>query len=120
MFGTKVVIPDRLPLVPQIIGPNNKHGEKITAMRAAGLLAEDVSVLPGSWSYSDSSADLPLLELAGEAVMIHPGAKLAAIGRERGWRTMTPPRPYSGKWGGRLAAGLQVLGLYRVPAPRKV
>lgn len=120
VFGTKVVIPDRLPLVPQITGPNNKHGEKIAAMRAAGLLAEDVSVLPGSWSYSDSSADLPLLELAGEAVMIHPGAKLAAIGRERGWRTMTPPRPYSGGWGGRLSAGLQVLGLYRLPAPRKV
>jgi HAD superfamily hydrolase (TIGR01490 family) len=119
VFGTRVVIPDRLPLVPKITGPNNKHGEKITAMRAAGLIAEDVSVLPDSWSYSDSSADLPLLELAGEAVMIHPGAKLAAIGKERGWRTMTPRRPYRGTWGGRVAACLQVLGLYRIPAARK-
>lgn len=120
VFGTKLVIPDRLPLVPEIMGPNNKHGEKITAMRVAGLLPEGVTKLPESWSYSDSSADLPLLELAGEAVMIHPGARLASIGKERGWRTMTPPRPYRGRWGGRFAACLQVLGLYRLPTVRKV
>ncbi len=119
-FGTRVILSDRFPLVPEIQGPNNKHGEKIRAMRSAGLVAADVSVLPDSCSYSDSAADLPLLEFAGEAVLIHPSAKLAAIGRERGWRTMTPPRPYSGKWGGRLATCLQVLGLYRLPRGRKV
>ena len=72
-------------------------------------------MLADSWAYSDSSADLPLLELVENAVMIHPGAKLAAVGAEHGWRTMTPARPYAGKWSGRLAACAQACGLYRVP-----
>ncbi len=114
VFGTRVPLPEKMPLLPVIEGPNNKHGEKIAAMRLAGLVPEEPPVLAGSWSYSDSSADLPLLELAEHAVMIHPGAKLAAIGAARGWRTMTPPRPYPGRWSGHLAAALQACGLYRV------
>lgn len=113
-FGTAVALPERMPLLPEITGPNNKHGAKIVAMRAAGLIPEEPPVLADCWSYSDSSADLPLLELAEHAVMIHPGARLAAIGAERGWRTMTPRRPYAGKWSGRFAMGLQTLGLYPV------
>lgn len=118
VFGTRLVVSDRMPFLPRIEGPNNKHGEKIAAMRERGLLPDEPPVLPDSWSYSDSSADLPLLNLAENAVMIHPGPKLSAIGQSRGWRTMTPLRPYAGKWGGRLAMALQVLGLYRVP-PRQ-
>ncbi|HRQ90037.1 MAG TPA: HAD-IB family hydrolase, partial [Bacteroidia bacterium] len=110
VFGTKVVVPERMPWLPAIEGPNNKHGEKIEAMRAAGLVPDEPPMLADSWSYSDSSADLPLLELAEHAVMIHPGKRLAAIGAERSWRTMTPTRPYAGKWGGRLAMIRQVLG----------
>lgn len=115
VFGTRLMIPDRMPLLPRIDGPNNKHGEKIAAMRGAGLIPDAPPVLVDAWSYSDSSADLPLLELAEHAVMIHPGARLAAIGAEREWRTMTPPRPYAGKWSGRFTMLLQVLGLYHVP-----
>ncbi len=115
VVGTKVELPEQMPFLPAITGPNNKHGEKIVAMRALGLIPDEPEVLPDSWSYSDSSADLPLLELAEHAVMIHPGAKLAAIGEARGWRTMTPRRPYAGKWTGRLAMLRQVLGIYRVP-----
>ncbi len=113
VVGTKVEIPDSVPFLPAIEGPNNKHGEKIVAMRELGIVPEGAGTLEDSWSYSDSSADLPLLELAEHAVMIHPGAKLAAIGAARGWRTLTPRRPYSGKWAGRAATLLQVLGLYR-------
>jgi HAD superfamily hydrolase (TIGR01490 family) len=114
VFGTRVPLPGRLPLLPVIEGPNNKHGEKIVAMRAVGLVPEEPPVLADSWSYSDSSADLPLLELAEHAVMVHPGTRLAEIGALRGWRTMTPARPYVGRWGGHLAAARQVCGLYRV------
>lgn len=117
VFGTKVEMSDPAPFLPGIAGPNNKHGEKIVAMRGLGLIPAEPETLADSWSYSDSSADLPLLELAEHAVMIHPGTRLAAIGDARGWRTMTPPRPYSGKWTGRLATLRQALGLY--PAPRR-
>ena len=119
VFGTRLVVPDRLPWLPKIEGPNNKHGEKITAMRVAGLIPEEFHVLADSWSYSDSSADLPLLELVEHAVMIHPGEKLATIGAKHGWRTMSPRRPYAGKWSGRLATLRQVLGCYRVESLQK-
>ena len=118
VFGTRLIIPDRMPLLPAIEGPNNKHGEKITAMRRAGLVPSEPPVLADSWSYSDSSADLPLLELAEHAVMIHPGPRLAAVGATHGWQTMTPRRPYAGKWSGRFTMLLQALGLYQVP-PRQ-
>ncbi len=116
VFGTRLVVTERLPWLPGIEGPNNKRGEKITAMRRAGLIPEEPTEIADSWSYSDSSADLPLLELVENAVMIHPGTKLAAIGATREWLTMTPRRPYAGKWSGRLATLRQVLGLYEVEA----
>lgn len=41
-----------------------------------------------STAYSDSINDLPLLEAANHAVVVHADARLAAIAAERGWRTM--------------------------------
>jgi HAD superfamily hydrolase (TIGR01490 family) len=38
--------------------------------------------------YSDSINDLPLLELATEAVATNPNPALEAIARERGWRIL--------------------------------
>jgi len=114
-LGTDLEIPGVMPFLPVITVPNNKHGAKVVAMIDRGLIPEDVVMLADSWAYSDSSADLPLLELVGNAVMIHPGTNLAAIGAGHGWRTMTPARPYAGKWSGRLAACAQACGLYRAP-----
>ena len=73
-------------------------------------------VLPDSWGYSDSVTDVPLLVICENGVMIHPGSKLAGIGAGKGWETRAPVRPYSGKWGGRIASALQACGFYRVPA----
>ena len=113
--GTDMAIPETIPFLPVISGPNNKYGAKIVAMRTRGLIPDDVAMLADSWAYSDSAADLPLLEIVESAVMIHPGERLAAIGAERGWRTMTPPRPYRGKWSGRIASCAQALGFYQLP-----
>ena len=113
-IGTSMKTPERMPFLPEISGPNNKHRAKIEAMIARGIIPEDCEMLAGSWSYSDSTADLPLLMIAEHGVMIHPGKSLAAAGLEHGWRTMTPSRPYSGKWSGRLSACAQAIGLYRV------
>lgn len=119
-LGTRLEIEDPMPLLPRIEGANNKHGAKITAMIAAGLIPdlerEGMEVLADSWSYSDSPADIPLLSIAEHGVMIHPGEKLEAVGLERGWQTMTPPRPYEGKAGSTAAAVRQILGLYEVKA----
>ncbi len=114
VIGTALEVPATMPFLPVITGPNNKHGAKVTAMKERGLIPDGGTMLADSWAYSDSSADLPMLELVENAVMIHPGAKLAAAGARHGWRTMTPARPYSGKWSGFLAASAQACGLYRV------
>ena len=65
-----------------------------------------------SWSYSDSAADLPLLEYAGYAVLVHPSRSLAAIGQQRGWSILHPTRPYSTKMGDMLRVVLQMFGLH--------
>ncbi len=43
--------------------------------------------------YSDSINDLPLLELAGEAVAVDPDDRLRRVARERGWKILSlrPP-----------------------------
>lgn len=114
IFGTALVIEPRQPWLPRLAGPNNKRGAKIDAMRERGLIDPDMCLLPDSWAYSDSPADLPLLQLAEHPVMIHPGRRLAKHGWSEGWRAMTPARPYAGTWGDRLATVQQVLGIYRV------
>lgn len=41
--------------------------------------------LEGSWFYSDSNNDLPLLETVDNPVAANPDERLSAIARERGW-----------------------------------
>ena len=113
-IGTDMKVEETMPFLPHIEGPNNKHAEKVDAMRKHGLIPPDLPMVGNSWAYSDSSADIPLLSIAEHGVMIHPGERLQSAGLEHGWRTMTPPRPYNGKWGGRRAMLLQALGLYRL------
>ena len=43
--------------------------------------------------YSDSINDLPLLELAGEAVAVDPDDKLGRIARRRGWKILSLRAP---------------------------
>jgi predicted DNA-binding transcriptional regulator YafY len=62
-----------MPWPPQFTGPNNKREAKITAMRVRGLLKPDSALpLPGAWAYTDSVADLPLLDCAEHGVLVHP------------------------------------------------
>lgn len=103
-----------MPFMPVVLGENNKREVKLAAMReqVQAVAAASREELADSWSYSDSAADLPLLELAGNAVLVHPAPGLAAIGRERGWEVIYPQRPYGSRMGDLGLATLQVLGLY--------
>jgi phosphoserine phosphatase len=38
--------------------------------------------------YSDSHSDLPMLEAAGHAVVVHPDPRLRRVARQRGWPTV--------------------------------
>ncbi len=111
-LGTQMITDDPMPFLPDIIGPNNKHGAKITAMIEKEIIPPGDGPLPNSWAYSDSSADIPLLSHAEKGVMIHPGEVLAAKGQEMNWSTLTPDRPYHGKWGASFTNLRQALGLW--------
>ena len=113
-IATRVEPQEVMPFMPRVIGQNNKREEKIARMKneipAVANASEEQ--LRESWSYSDSKADLPLLELAGNAVLIHPSTELEAIGMERGWKVLRPKRPYETKAGDVWGSVRQALGLY--------
>ena len=49
--------------------------------------------LAGSFAYSDSITDLPMLELVGNPVAVNPDRELARVARDREWETLTFQRP---------------------------
>ena len=49
--------------------------------------------LAGSYAYSDSVTDLPMLELVGHPVVVNPDKELARIAREREWEIREFRRP---------------------------
>lgn len=114
--GTRLVLGETMPLIPRIDGDNNKKEAKIAAMKERRLIPADYDLdrygpIPGSWAFSDSSADLPLLGIAEWGVTIHPGRKLAREAARRGWSCLVPPRPYRGRWEGKMATVLLALGM---------
>jgi len=62
--------------------PSYREG-KVTRLRS--WLAEHQEELAGSWFYSDSHNDLPLLELVEHPVAVNPDTILARHARENGW-----------------------------------
>src|SRR5436309_9478493 len=49
--------------------------------------------LAGSYAYSDSITDLPMLELVGHPVAVNPDRELARVARERDWDVRYFQRP---------------------------
>lgn len=117
--ATRVQPQERMPFLPKVIGSNNKREAKIAAMKLAvpAVATATQEELEDSWAYSDSAADLPLLELAGHKVLVHPNAALAAIGEAQGWQILRPKRPYESKAGDVWASARQALGVYATQAP---
>jgi len=68
------------------------YGEnKAVAMRE---IAEREGIdLSGSWAYSDSATDLPMLEAVGRPVAVNPDRALAKIARERDWEVRNFIKP---------------------------
>lgn len=113
-IATQFEIGDTFPGMPRLVTGNNKHAAKIVAMEEAVPGVAELTERERStcWSYSDSAADLPLLEYAGFAVLIHPSKNLAAIGKARDWAILHPARPYRTKLGDMLRVVRQMFGLH--------
>lgn len=88
---------------------NHKGAAKVSRLR---------EVLPAAWfekdgrlrrchGFTDSRADLPMLELCAAATVVNPSPELAALARRSGWSIVNPWRP----WRNRLDFSLRVLAL---------
>jgi HAD superfamily hydrolase (TIGR01490 family) len=114
-FGTTLEIAPRVRLFPDIIGGNNKGANKLVKMSAIlpdGFDPDSGETLPNSHGFSDSHADLPMLNICESASMVHPTDKLQLEGEKRGWNTYLPERPTSGKRSFAMACIRQALGIY--------
>jgi phosphoserine phosphatase len=63
------------------------------AAAARELAAREGYDLAGSFAYSDSHTDLPLLEAVGNAVAVNPDRALRRAALERGWPVLRFERP---------------------------
>ncbi len=112
-YGTRVEVGERVPLFPDITGSNNKGKSKIARMREHFPETwNEGDVLPNSYGYSDSHADLPMLMLCQRNVMVHPTEKLREVGKKYGWQEITPLRPTKNKREFGIACAKQALGMY--------
>jgi HAD superfamily hydrolase (TIGR01490 family) len=74
--------------------------------RAIEQLAEREGLdLSGSYAYSDSASDLPMLRVVGHPVAVNPDATLAKEAREKGWEILRFDR-----LGRRLKAAVGLVG----------
>ena len=87
---------------------NHKGAAKVVRLREE---------LPASWfengklrnchGFTDSRADLPMLELCDAATVVNPSQELASLAQRASWRIVRPPRP----WRNRFDFALRVLVL---------
>jgi HAD superfamily hydrolase (TIGR01490 family) len=112
-LATRVELPPRMPMVARIDGPNNKRAAKIDAMRRYGPLSPGTALpIRGSWSYTDSPVDIPLLECAEHGVLVHPQPGFAAMAGGRGWKIVRPC-PAVSRLAWYKAAMAMVLGVWK-------
>lgn len=113
-FGTRIDIGKKVSLFPDIIGKNNKGNAKIQRMQH--LFPEHWQcgdILSDSYGYSDSQADIPMLDICEHNTMVHPTDTLKKYGTPRQWELSQPKRPTSGKWQFAIACAKQALGFYK-------
>ena len=119
--ATQFQVGNIVPLRPPLTGTNNKREVKIAAMKKAipGVAALTDEQRFHCWAYSDSPADIPLLEFCGNRILVHPGSRLRKHFPEHDVTIITPRRPYWGRVGDMLASVRQIFGLYRERGPSR-
>ncbi len=114
-FGTQMEMTPRVPLFPDLPGGNNKGSNKLIKMRH--ILPDgfdmDKDTLPNSFGFSDSHADLPMLRVCEQAVMVHPTERLHEEGKKSAWELRTPERPTIGKRQFAFACLRQAFGIWK-------
>lgn len=96
-FGTTIPDHEPMPLFPALV--NNKGAEKIRRLRQElpQLFCKETGRVLDSHGYSDSCADLPMLELCQTATVINPSPRLHAIACSRSWEILRLPLPWKNR-----------------------
>jgi len=92
-LGTALAPTPTCPLWPKLV--NHKGAAKVERLRQSlppSYFAD--GKLRGSHGYTDSRADLPMLELCHAASVVNPDAALATLAHAAGWHILRPPRPW--------------------------
>jgi len=111
-LGTRV---ETGPLFPAL--ENHKGPAKVERLREVLPAAYfDHGKLRNSHGYTDSPADLPMLELCGPVTVVNPSARFAAFARMAGWEIVRPARPWTNRADFAVRALALLLGLGRDPA----
>lgn len=102
------------PLFPPLV--NHKGTRKVTRLREV-LPADWFSdeKLPACHGYTDSTADLPMLELCHTATVVNPKPQLAEIAASRRWDVERPLRPWKTKADFTLRALALLFGIGKDP-----
>ena len=114
-YGTRVEFEGFMPLFPDFTGGNNKKEVKVSRLLEEGEIVEN-GVQKNSRGFSDSTVDLPMLELCEEVTVVNPGEKLWEIAESRGWETVRPSRPFSSRRAMAFRCLRQICGLDTVSA----
>lgn len=93
-LGTLFDWGEKVAFFPELMGQNHKGQEKVRRLGELGIVR-------GVAAYSDSLADVPMLEISDEKIMVNPLPGMRALGESQGWRLMEPARP----WRGRVSFG---------------
>lgn len=110
VFGTVVEVGESLAWFPRFPLGNNKKENKVVRLRdELGL----EGVLSNSEGYSDSQADLPMLEMCEKVVAIHPEGAFADKAKEKGWSVLTPEKPWCDRKQFAFDCLRMMLGIYR-------
>ena len=115
-FGTTLEMNPRVKLFHELPGGNNKGANKLRKMRhlfPTGFEPYCGDKLPNSHGFSDSHADLPMLNICNEVTMVNPTTTLMTEGEKHSWHLTTPRRPTTGKLQFALSCLRQALGIYR-------
>jgi phosphatidylglycerophosphatase C len=112
-YGTRVEFGEIMPLFPDFLGGNNKLEVKVKRLLEEGEI-DHVGVVEDSAGYSDSTVDLPMLELCEEVTVVNPGERLRYLADRNGWRVLCPARPFRDKRQMAWRCLKQMCGLERI------
>lgn len=105
-FGTRFEWPERIPLFPEMIGENHKSLEKVRRLA-------EIEITSAHAGYTDSRADLPLLAICREKVLVNPLPLILKTGEENHWPILTPAKPWKNRFAFGLGCVRQLFGFWK-------